>query len=419
MWWEPPARPPTPPTEAGEWALLGGLALGAGSDSSSAPQDDPRYVRAPVDDGVPLWRITASPDPRTMPLETTTAWAMDVPPKVCASVASVLQTLHKSKQLGTEGSRELRHLRTFRKAVDVSPIAEDSVVAKDSSDPSLAVLVARAGSLAKDELIAVLQPALADLASVVLYRVRVPVCAAPSRARLAEWAAVWPCLFLPPGAGLATGQGLPGSDAARATVFVDRRADAAVWTDPQKLAWVRSCFQRCLATAQRAIEAGEVGVGALVTSDDGTLVVDAMDTRASEAHPLRHAIPNAIRAVAAWRTSNSYAADAEAANGQDYLLTHLSLFLTHEPCVYCAMALTHSRVRTVYFLWPSLNAGGFCGAHAGPHEQPACLGGEDGGPYAIHEQSGLNHCYDVWRWVDPSVFAQDMGSVASRCTVDV
>lgn len=80
---------------------------------------------------------------------------------------------------------------------------------------------------------------------------------------------------------------------------------------------------------------------------------------------------------------------------QDYLLTTLSLFVTHEPCAHCCMALVHSRVKAVYFLLPSPGSGGCCGAN----QVRPCIGGEDGGPYALQEERSLNHRFEVWRWV--------------------
>lgn len=91
-------------------------------------------------------------------------------------------------------------------------------------------------------------------------------------------------------------------------------------------------------------------------------------------------------------------------NGQDYLLTSLTLFATHEPCVYCCMSLVHSRVRTLIFLQPSRGSGGCCGSEL--PRAARCDGGLDnaegddvvGGPYALQEQKGLNHRFEVWKW---------------------
>lgn len=187
--------------------------------------------------------------------------------------------------------------------------------------------------------------------------------------------------------------------------------------------------------------------------------VTAHDTRVSTRHPLRHAVLNAIREVARVRAEREIARtgrsrtisplpDAAATspgpalepsapsapalptstdlsessrsntpngdrdrdydsererstNGQDYLLTNLTLFTTHEPCILCSMALVHSRVRAVYFVYPSPGSGGWCGdvgGGAGGKRGSGVPGQEQGGPYAIHEQPGLNHRFDVWRW---------------------
>lgn len=424
MWWESEEQPRTPPaTELDECALFGQMDLGS-NEHTQQDTPAPAYARAPAETDAPLWRITSSPDPQTMPLETMLVWALDAPPRNCASVARVLQGLVKDKTL--RDSASMRHLRTFRKAREVSRVdSEGNVVSSAPDTDQLSVLVAKYGSHTELELVELLRSSLGDLATPELYLVRVPTIAAPSRSRLAEWATVWPCIFLPPGAGLATGKGLPGSDAARQATLVDRSQDNARWKQAGAADWIRDGFRRCLTTARRAAAAGEIGAAALVTEAPNaqghvSVALDAHDTRTSDAHPLRHAVPNVVRAVADWRAARrTEPPQGVAANGQDYLLTGLSLFLTHEPCVYCAMALIHSRVQTVYFLFPSSQAGGFCGAHAGADDRAACLGAEDGGPYSIHEQSGLNHRYDVWRWVDPNEFAEDLVGLSPNIELDL
>jgi len=182
-----------------------------------------------------------------------------------------------------------------------------------------------------------------------------------------------------------------------------------------------------------------------------SIEVHGWDTRRSERNPIKHAVTNAIREVAKVRSERDWErllllnakvanlhrdphadpdehrlamqkAEAAAAasigtgtgppspssssnggtpkgllNGQDYLLNNLSLFITHEPCVHCCMALVHSRVRAIFFIQPSPYAGGCCGS--GMELSRQCKFAQDGGPYAVHEQQGLNHRFDVWRWV--------------------
>lgn len=142
----------------------------------------------------------------------------------------------------------------------------------------------------------------------------------------------------------------------------------------------------------------------------------AYDGRKSSSHPLRHSIINVIRKVAEWRATVSSSIDenpgrgtglpigglsvtetepseniresqdgaSSRANGAHYLLTSLTLFTTHEPCIMCSMALLHSRVREVIFLRPMADTGG-CGGH-------------DGRGVCIPRLQGVNHRFSILRW---------------------
>lgn len=162
----------------------------------------------------------------------------------------------------------------------------------------------------------------------------------------------------------------------------------------------------------------------------------ARDTRRSAAHPLRHSVMNVIRQIGEWRASqslpsgNDEAGDSSiparpapvpsadrastapsdephpltssalpppatsdhprqapnASNGAHYLLTGLTLFTTHEPCVMCSMALLHSRVRTVVFVVPMDRTG-------------AC-GGSDGRGTCLSRLPSVNHRFEIGRWRD-------------------
>ncbi|WFD30925.1 tRNA-specific adenosine deaminase subunit tad3 [Malassezia sp. CBS 17886] len=405
MWWEgaTDARAAPPVSEEAECSLFASLDMGSDAEASEAGADTrgPHGARTPdahdtdaarartVDSHyeAPLWRVTAAPDPKTIALETGLAWAMDVPPRSCAALNQTLQELVRTDRitLADPGGVctapfSLRHLRSFRKAAEVQRMLSNGApCAGDATGTHLSMLVTPQGAGDERQLTALLNEAMAPLGlRAQLYLVRVPTTPAPTRERLAEWSAVWPCVFLPPSAGIANRDAVPGSDAARATRLVDCATDAALW-GRRASAGVEAAFRRCLATAAAARNHGEaVPVGVYVTSAspeelaagasaDG-LHVDACDTRTSERHPLRHAVPNAIRRVADLRAQR-------------------------------------------------LERGGDRSAHAGKEGCAVCIGAEDGGPYAIHEQSGLNHRFDVWRWVRPEALAD--GRVPSRIDTDV
>ena len=62
-----------------------------------------------------------------------------------------------------------------------------------------------------------------------------------------------------------------------------------------------------------------------------------------------------------------------------YLCTSYDAYLTQEPCVFCAMALLHSRIHRVFFHRPNEKYGGL------------------GSAYGLHEVKSLNHRFRVYQ----------------------
>ncbi|MET9433645.1 tRNA adenosine(34) deaminase TadA [Streptomyces sp. NPDC006551] len=90
-----------------------------------------------------------------------------------------------------------------------------------------------------------------------------------------------------------------------------------------------------LAEADRAASAGDVPVGAVVLSPDGSLLATGHNEREATGDPTAHAEVLALRRAAA-KTG-------------EWRLTGCTLVVTLEPCVMCAGALVQSRVERVVF----------------------------------------------------------------------
>jgi len=63
----------------------------------------------------------------------------------------------------------------------------------------------------------------------------------------------------------------------------------------------------------------------------------------------------------------------------DYLCTGMDIFLSHEPCLMCAMALLHSRARRIYFVNDNLKNGGLSSV------------------VKLHCLEGINHRFQVFK----------------------
>lgn len=93
-------------------------------------------------------------------------------------------------------------------------------------------------------------------------------------------------------------------------------------------------MQEALRAAQRALEAGEVPVGAVVVHE-GKIVGRGFNRNIAESDPTAHAEVVALR-------------EAGAAIG-NHRLGGCELFATIEPCAMCAGALVHARIRRLVY----------------------------------------------------------------------
>jgi tRNA(adenine34) deaminase len=93
-------------------------------------------------------------------------------------------------------------------------------------------------------------------------------------------------------------------------------------------------MEEALRAAQRALEAGEVPVGAVVVCE-GRIVGRGWNRNISESDPTAHAEIVALR-------------EAAAAAG-NHRLAGCDLFATIEPCPMCAGALVHARIKRLVY----------------------------------------------------------------------
>ncbi len=93
-------------------------------------------------------------------------------------------------------------------------------------------------------------------------------------------------------------------------------------------------MEEALRCAQRALEAGEVPVGAVVVSD-GSIVGRGWNRNIMGSDPTAHAEIMALR-------------EAGAAVG-NHRLGECALFVTIEPCAMCAGAMIHARIKRLVY----------------------------------------------------------------------
>lgn len=104
-------------------------------------------------------------------------------------------------------------------------------------------------------------------------------------------------------------------------------------------------MEEALRAAQRALEAGEVPVGAVVVCE-GRVVGRGWNRNIGDFDPTAHAEVVALR-------------EAGAAVG-NHRLADCDLFVTIEPCAMCAGAMVHARIRRLIYGADDPKAGAVC-----------------------------------------------------------
>ncbi len=118
--------------------------------------------------------------------------------------------------------------------------------------------------------------------------------------------------------------------------------------------------------AHQAVKMGEVPVGAVIVNDKGEVITQTHNLCEIYGDPTAHAEMLAIK-MACEQTKSQR-------------LDNCDIYVTLEPCPMCAMALSHARIRRVYFGAYDPKSGGVdhgpqIYTHAAAHHKPEVIGG--------------------------------------------
>ncbi|CAG8444517.1 8266_t:CDS:2 [Diversispora eburnea] len=291
---------------------------------------------------LPFQKVLSEEESRN--LETVDVYISDVEPKETSQVLKFIQE-------NCPQSKTLCHVKRIKKTIH-----------SDGKGFTLSVLICLTFSISINDLKLLIKKQ--NLDSILNPRVHQISKYPPiTRAQFEEWKKLWPINF--------------HEDLRREPNFTSEEIET-----------LKSHMIRAIKLAEMAKSYGEIAVGCVIAdSKNGRVLSESYDKRTSSKHPLRHATLNCIDELSIPErtsipaTSNFIIPNKRKAedNDQTYLCKGYDIFVTHEPCIMCSMALVHSRVNRVFYGRSNNLSGGL------------------GSCYKIHTHEALNHHFKTYK----------------------
>lgn len=283
-----------------------------------------------------------------------TVWCCNIKPQQSKDFISFIREF-----ITPYDNQGLTHLKRFQKIPNSHGTILKSVIASgelfESKEELLDLLQSHAGSIIAD-----------DIKLEDLYSLKVPSSSPPTKEMAVEWSEkYWPIAWK----GNPNIQHLKG-------LKINIKHEKQVIT---KL--LNSLRNHVISGTKSSPVATIIRRDGENESLESSTLVTTYDC--SRLHPLDHSIMVGIKEMAEKERQSREQTPPQDLLHTNYLLTNLTIYTTHEPCVMCSMALVHSRIDRIIYIKP-MNNGGL------------------ESNYQLGDRDGLNWKFDIWRWTDPS-----------------
>lgn len=282
----------------------------------------------------------------TRPLETIDVYIATIHANLTSRVIALINSYLK---IPNEDLSHLKRIKSSRKEAEDAPLKKIKLEEGIEAAPiQMEILLCSCASRSEADLTAILAEADLDLSPRVAQVSKFPPL---TQQQFKEWGTLWPLSWRVP-------------------------AQRRVKMSRQEFEECEKLMCSTLDSASLMATSPDLPITAIAWDPvQKREIARSSDSRRSHEQPLKHAIIELVAAVAAHETIRRI--DNPESTAQ-YLCSNLYIFVTHEPCTMCCMALLHSRVSHVFYAQKMDLTGGF------------------ESNYGIHWRSDLNHRFIVF-----------------------